>query len=298
MLRRIALSLHAQNTASSRTMKQIRIGGRLVDLSSPLVMAIVNITPDSFFERSRAQTQDDIRAQIQQHIAAGADVIDLGAYSSRPGADYVSDEDEFARLKNAFPAIREFSGIVPFSIDTFRSSIVQRVFDAVGDVIVNDITGGYGDDAMFDVVARCGLPYIAMHMRGTPQTMQSFVEYSDLVGEIIVYFATVLEKAKMAGIADVIVDPGFGFSKTLEQNYELMSQLEKLKILERPVLVGISRKSMVHKLLGIDARAAVNGTTALHAVALHKGADILRVHDVKEAKEAVAIAQALKYTVA
>lgn len=273
-----------KNTAN----KTYRFAGQLYDCNKPKVMGIINLTPDSFFSGSRSQAPYEIEKQAERHLLDGADILDFGAFSTRPGAMDVPIEEELSRLMMATDVIKSFDGQLPFSVDTFRSETVRRLFDKIGPFIVNDISGGHLDPDMYRTVTELALPYIGMHMRGTPQTMMEDTNYeSPMVDECIQYFARMIEDLKALGAADIFIDPGFGFSKTMEQNYELLSQLDRLAILQKPIVVGISRKSMIYRLLGTTPEDALNGTTALHAVALIKGADILRVHDVKEAVETV-----------
>lgn len=267
----------------------MRLNNKHIDLSKPRVMTIVNVTPDSFYDGSRTFTEEEIERRVAQAIAEGADMLDVGGYSSRPNADEVSVEEECARVCRAMKVIRRVCPEVAVSIDTFRAEVVQRVVADWGDCIVNDISAGEADSQMIPTVARLGLPYIAMHMRGTPATMQSMTDYSDVVEEVRSYFVRKLDELHSAGITDVVIDPGFGFAKTLEQNYALMDGLHRLSDLEAPILVGISRKSMIYKLLGCTPAEALNGTTALHLEALRQGAKILRVHDTREAVEVVKI---------
>lgn len=267
----------------------MRLNNKHIDLSKPRVMTIVNVTPDSFYDGSRTFTEEEIERRVAQAIAEGADMLDVGGYSSRPNADEVSVEEECARVCRAMKVIRRVCPEVAVSIDTFRAEVVQRVVADWGDCIVNDIAAGEADSQMIPTVARLGLPYIAMHMRGTPATMQSMTDYSDVVEEVRSYFVRKLDELHSTGITDVVIDPGFGFAKTLEQNYALMDGLHRLNDLEAPILVGISRKSMIYKLLGCAPAEALNGTTALHLEALRQGAKILRVHDTREAVEVVKI---------
>ena len=267
----------------------MRLNNKHIDLSKPRVMTIVNVTPDSFYDGSRTFTEEEIERRVAQAIAEGADMLDVGGYSSRPNADEVSVEEECARVCRAMKVIRRVCPEVAVSIDTFRAEVVQRVVADWGDCIVNDISAGEADSQMIPTVARLGLPYIAMHMRGTPATMQSMTDYSDVVEEVHNYFVRKLDELHSAGITDVVIDPGFGFAKTLEQNYALMDGLHRLNDLEAPILVGISRKSMIYKLLGCAPAEALNGTTALHLEALRQGAKILRVHDTREAVEVIKI---------
>lgn len=267
----------------------MRLNNKHIDLSKPRVMTIVNVTPDSFYDGSRTFTEEEIERRIAQAIAEGADMFDVGGYSSRPNADEVSVDEECVRVCRAMKVIRRVCPEVAVSIDTFRAEVVRRVFADWGDCIVNDISAGEADSEMIPTVARLGLPYIAMHMRGTPATMQSMTDYSDVVEEVRNYFVRKLDELHSAGITDVVIDPGFGFAKTLEQNYTLMSGLHRLNDLGAPILVGISRKSMIYKLLGCTPAEALNGTTALHLEAMRQGAKIVRVHDTREAVEVVKI---------
>ena len=267
----------------------MRLNNKHIDLSKPRVMTIVNVTPDSFYDGSRTFTEEEIERRVAQAIAEGADMFDVGGYSSRPNADEVSVEEECARVCRAMKVIRRVCPEVAVSIDTFRAEVVRRVVADWGDCIVNDISAGEADSEMIPTVARLGLPYIAMHMRGTPATMQSMTDYSNVVEEVHNYFVRKLDELHSAGITDVVIDPGFGFAKTLEQNYALMDGLNRLSDLEAPILVGISRKSMIYKLLGCTPAEALNGTTALHLEALRQGAKIVRVHDTREAVEVIKI---------
>lgn len=270
----------------------INVGGRLLDLSEPQVMGILNVTPDSFYAGSRKQTEEDIRARVEQIVAEGGTMIDIGAYSSRPGADDVSPEEEMARLSRGMRIVRELAPDMPVSVDTFRADVAKMAIEELGADIINDISGGELDKDMFATVARLGVPYILMHMKGTPQTMQMAPHYDDLMKEILLYFAEKVQQLRDLGQKDIILDPGFGFAKTLEHNYQLMNHIEELKVFELPILSGISRKSMIYKLLGGTPQDALNGTSVLNTLSLMKGASILRVHDVKEAVEVVKIVSA------
>ena len=267
------------------------LNGSLIDMSKPLVMGILNVTPDSFHDGGHYQTIDSIVSRAKQMVLEGASIIDVGAYSTRPGADEVSVDEELKRLLPALEAIKKVIPFFPISIDSFRSQVLQSVLSHFGPVIVNDISGGELDNAILHVVADNHLPYICMHMRGTPQTMQDNCEYKHLINDIIDYFSFKIRAFRQAGITDIICDPGFGFSKSIDQNFELLSKLEYLKLLDVPIMVGVSRKSMIWKTLQIEPSQALNGTTALHMIALQKGATILRVHDVKEAVEAITLYQ-------
>lgn len=272
----------------------INVGGTLMDLSVPRVMGILNVTPDSFYAQSRKQTEADIELRTRQMLAEGADMIDIGAYSSRPGADDVSPGQEMERLRHALAVLRRVAPDAVVSVDTFRSDVARMCVEEFGVQIINDISGGELDGNMFSTVAGLGVPYILMHMKGNPQNMQQAPHYDDLLTEMLQYFAVRVHRLHEMGVADIILDPGFGFAKTLEHNYELMHRLEDLHVLELPVLVGISRKSMIYRLLGGAPQDALNGTTVLNTLALQKGAAILRVHDVKEAVEAVKITNKMR----
>lgn len=265
----------------------LSVGGRLIDLSAPLVMGIVNVTPDSFFSGSRNTTEADVRRRVEEAVGEGAQMLDLGGYSSRPGAADVSPDEESERVALGMRIIRETDPEIPVSVDTFRASVVERVVERFGAVIVNDISAGELDPLMIPTVARLKLPYIAMHMRGTPDTMHQQTGYEDVTADVIRYFSHKVDELAAAGIDDIVVDPGFGFAKTVEQNFEMLGRLSDFRILGRPVLAGISRKTMIWKTLGITPEEALTGTTALHWECLRQGASILRVHDVKEAVEVV-----------
>lgn len=271
----------------------INIKGKLHYFHNPWVMGIVNVTPDSFYADSRTFDSQSIYNRIADLIEQGADAIDIGGYSSRPGAADVSAQEEYSRLASALEIIRKHFPDTIVSIDTFRADVARKcVLDWQADII-NDISGGIADPEMWNTVAELKVPYILMHMRGTPKTMQSLCDYSDVTADVIKDLAAKIDKMRQLGIADIIIDPGFGFAKTLEQNYTLMSELQEFKRLDMPLLVGISHKSMIYKALDIKPENALNGTTVLNTIALAKGADILRVHDVKEAKEAVKITKLL-----
>jgi dihydropteroate synthase len=267
----------------------MKLNNKHIDLSSPRVMTIVNVTPDSFYDGSRTFTEEEIERHVERAIEQGTDMLDVGGYSSRPNADEVSVEEEIARVGRAMRVIRRVCPEMVVSIDMFRAEVVRRTVAEWGDCIVNDISAGELDPQMITTVAELGLPYVAMHMRGTPATMQSMTDYDDIVEEVQQYFAQRLYTLCKAGIEDVVIDPGFGFAKTLEQNYQLMNGLGRLSDLGAPILVGISRKSMIYNLLGCTPAEALNGTTALHLEALRQGAKILRVHDTREAIEVVKI---------
>lgn len=266
----------------------LNIRGSLLDLSRPKIMGILNLTPDSFYDGGL--NNDPVMAlnKAEMLLAESADILDFGAYSSRPGAEHISEQEELERLIPVIKAVvREFPDAV-LSIDTFRSS-VARVAINEGAHIINDISAGEMDKAMFETVAALRVPYVLMHMRGTPQTMTGLTNYTDLTTEVCHYFAAKIDQLKQLGVKDLIVDPGFGFAKTPEQSFELLKNLNLLKITGHPILAGLSRKSMIYKTLGTDAENALNGTIAANTIALMKGANILRVHDVKAAREAITI---------
>lgn len=265
--------------------KTLNLKGNLVSLATPLIMGILNVTPDSFFADSRKQDEAAIDARIQQILSEGGDLIDIGGYSSRPDAAEVTPAEEMRRLEVALSLLQRHYPQVPVSVDTFRADIARRCAEEYGVAMINDISGGELDAQMFSTVADLHIPYIMMHMRGTPQTMQLHCDYTDLMEEIMRYFACKVEQLRLLGVNDIILDPGFGFSKTLAQNYELMAHLDEFKAFDLPLLVGVSRKSMIYKLLGGTPADSLNGTTVLHTYALLHGANILRVHDVKAAVE-------------
>lgn len=267
----------------------VNVGGRLVDLSEPQVMGILNVTPDSFYSGSRMQTEDEIRSRVERIVAEGASMIDVGAYSSRPGADDVSVAEEMSRLRKGLGIVRSVCPDAVVSVDTFRADVAKMCVEEFGAGIINDISGGEMDSRMFTTVAKLGVPYILMHIKGTPQTMQMAPHYDNLKREVMLYFAERVQRLRDLGQKDIILDPGFGFGKTLDHNYELMAHMEELKLFELPLLVGISRKSMIYKFTGGTPADALNGTTVLNVMSLLKGASILRVHDVKECVEVVGI---------
>jgi len=267
--------------------KYINVNGRLLDLSVPQIMGILNVTPDSFYADSRKQTEAEIATRAQQIIDEGASIIDIGAYSSRPNAEHISQEEEMKRLQTGLEIINRNHPDAVISVDTFRADVAEWCVKEYGVAIINDIAAGEMDERMFETVAKLRVPYIIMHMQGTPQNMQKAPHYDNLIKEVFLYFAKKVEQLRELGINDIILDPGFGFGKTQEHNYELMGCLDDFRIFELPLLVGVSRKSMITRLLNVSSEEALNGTTALNTIALMKGADILRVHDVKEAVETV-----------
>ena len=267
----------------------INCKGRLIDLSTPQVMGIINVTPDSFFDGSRCTSEEWVEKKLKLHLQSGATFIDIGAYSTRPGCVDVPVETEKERISMAMRVINKIAPDTIVSVDTFRADVARFAVEDCGVAIINDISGGMLDDKMFDTVADLHVPYILMHMKGTPQTMQDCCHYDSMMDEIIKYFAERVERLKLFGVCDIIIDPGFGFAKDLEQNYELMQRMDELKVFALPILVGISRKSMITKLLNCTSNDALNGTTVLNTIALSKGANILRVHDVQPAMEAIKI---------
>ncbi|MDR0573220.1 MAG: dihydropteroate synthase [Tannerella sp.] len=275
--------------------KGLNIKGKLFSLDKPVVMGILNVTPDSFYADSRQRNEATVIKRIETIISEGGAIIDIGGYSSRPGAAEATPEEEWSRLKPALKILEDGFPEIPVSVDTFRADIAKRAVEEYGVSIINDISGGAIDEKMFGTVAALNVPYILMHMRGVPQTMQQYVHYGDLPEEVMLYFAEKLQMLRLLGVKDVIIDPGFGFSKTLDQNYELMGYLNNFSvILECPLLVGVSRKRMIYSLLDSTVEESLNGTTVLNTYSLLNGADILRVHDVKAAVEAVKIVDKLK----
>lgn len=278
----------------SRTKKTLNLRGRLLMLDQPVVMGILNATPDSFYEGSRVSAMEAAVAQAGKMLADGAAMLDVGGYSTRPGADDVSEAEEIRRVVPVIESIlQQFPGAT-VSVDTFRASVAEAAVNA-GALMVNDVSGG-ADGQMFETVARLQVPYVLMHSRGTPQTMAQLTQYNDLLSDMLKFFMVKLHTAHKSGIKDVVMDVGFGFAKTIEQNYFLLRNLDYFRVLELPMLVGLSRKSSIYKKLGITADGALNGTTVLNTLALTKGAAILRVHDVKEAVETVKLHQLYEYS--
>ena len=271
----------------------INCGGKIINLSSALVMGIINITPDSFYKDSRALSTGEVLAKVEKMIADGADMLDVGAASTRPGSKIISPAEEQERL---LPMLKEIVKNYPeiiISVDTYNSDTAEKAINE-GAHIINDISAGRHDKNMFDLVSKLNVPYIMMHMQGTPENMQNNPEYSNIITEISLYFAEKINILRNKGVNDIIIDPGFGFGKTLQHNYELLGGLGYFRIHDYPVLVGFSRKSMINKVLEVNPENALNGTTVLNTIALMKGAKILRVHDVKEAKEAIKLVATLK----
>ena len=273
-------------------MHTLNLRGKLYPLDEPKIMGILNVTPDSIYAESRTSDDTHIAERVKQMMEEGADMIDIGGYSSRPGADDVTPQEEMERLRRGIRIVRKLYPEVPLSVDTFRADVARMCIEEEGADIINDIAAGMMDRQMFKTVARLGVPYIMMHMQGTPDTMQIAPHYDNLRREVMLYFAERIDRLCQMGAKDIIVDPGFGFGKTVAHNYELMNHLEDFNIFKQPILIGISRKSMIYKLLGGTPQTSLNGTTVLNTIALTKGAHILRVHDVKQAVEAKRIWQA------
>lgn len=274
--------------------RTLNIRGSLFDLSKPAIMGVLNITPDSFYDGGRYQRYDHILKRVEELVSEGAVFIDIGAYSSRPGARHLSEKEEYNRLKPVVEGVRKkFPGII-LSVDTFRAGIARKMVREYGVDMINDISAGRFDEAMSETIAALHVPYIIMHIQGTPANMQENPSYKNVTREILHYFSERVRELTRLGVADIIVDPGFGFGKTLDHNYELLANLDAFSMLEVPLIVGLSRKSMIYKYFGTTPDDALNGTTVLHTIALLKGADILRVHDVKEAMEAIALVEKVK----
>lgn len=271
----------------------INCKGQLIDLSLPKIMGILNLTPDSFYEGSRMKDEKSLLEKAEKMLKEGADFIDVGGYSSRPGADPVSTEEEVKRLIPAVELLVKNFPKILISADTFRSEVADKSIQA-GAAMINDIAAGNLDEKMMETVARHQVPYIMMHMKGTPDTMRSLNNYEDMLQEILYYFSEKIKLAREFGINDLIIDPGFGFAKNIQQNFELLDKAELFQTLESPILIGISRKSMIYKSLGCTPAEALNGTSVLNTIALQKGANILRVHDIKEAVECVKLVAHLK----
>lgn len=265
----------------------INCGGELLNLSQPKIMGILNIAPDSFYDGGKYASKEKILERVSTMINDGCDILDIGAYSSRPGAENITSDEELQRLLPILEIVRtEFSDII-ISVDTFRSELAKKVVVDFNVNIINDISAGNMDNKMFETIAGLNVPYILMHMQGNPQSMQNNPQYNNVIQELLNYFSEKVEKLKLLGVNDLIIDPGFGFGKTVDHNYQILKYLDDFKIFELPVLVGLSRKSMINKILDISSEEALNGTTVLNTLALINGANILRVHDVKEAKESI-----------
>lgn len=274
--------------------RTININGNLLEFNKPIVMGILNITPDSFYEGSRKQTEEQVVSRIQQIVDEGGTVVDVGAQSSNPTSELLSAETEIERLRFALGIVNKHFPEVMISVDTFYGDVARFCVEEHGVSIINDVSGGQIDPNMFATVAKLNVPYILMHMRGLPQTMQQLTNYDNFIQEIFYYFSEKVTTLNRLGVSDIIIDPGFGFSKTVDQNYELMASLKGFSIFDLPLLVGVSRKSMIYKLLDSTPAESLNGTTALNAFALQHGANVLRVHDVKEAVETIKIAEMLE----
>jgi dihydropteroate synthase len=271
-------------------------GGRLLDLETPLIMGILNITPDSFYKGSRYNSDSEILKSASEMLVQGADILDIGGYSSRPGAANITEEEESNRVLRAIKMVStEFPDAI-ISVDTFRAGVACRAVEECGAHIINDISGGEADSSMFDIIAKLNVPYIMMHMQGEPRTMQNNPVYDDVVADILKWFGDRIYKLRTMGVKDIIIDPGFGFGKISDHNFEMLRRLNEFSVAGLPLMVGISRKSMVWKTLGISPDEALNGTTALHAIALANGADILRVHDVREAVEVIKLIKKIRNT--
>ena len=278
----------------SKAPKYINVNGKLMDLAQPQVMGILNVTPDSFYAASRKHTELDIKQRALQIIDEGGTIIDVGAYSSRPNAKHITTEEEMDRLHFGLKIINETIPNAVISVDTFRADVARMCVEEHGVAIINDIATGQMDENMFDTIADLNVPYIIMHMQGTPQTMQKNPHYDNLLKEVLEYFAHKVGRLQELGVKDIILDPGFGFGKTVTHNYELLAALDEFSIFDLPILVGVSRKSMIYNLLDISPDEALNGTSVINALSLERGANILRVHDVKEAVEVVRIVNKMK----
>lgn len=274
----------------------INLNGRLIDLTKPVVMGIINVTPDSFFDGGKYKTEKKIIKRAEDILEQGGSIIDIGAVTTKPGADGISTKEELDRLLPAVKAVKKAFPEAFISIDTYRSWVALKVMEDCGPCIVNDVSGGNFDVHMFDTIGKLGVPYILMHIQGTPLKMQENPVYDDIIRDISMFFTDTVKKLNKAGVKDVIIDPGFGFGKTLAHNYELMNRLDSFKVFQLPVMVGISRKSMIYKLLNTKPEDALNGTSIANTLALMGGADILRVHDVREAVEAVRIINMVRST--
>jgi dihydropteroate synthase len=274
--------------------RSLNCGGKLLDLSAPKIMGILNVTPDSFYDGGKYDSTDKILKKVTDMISEGADIIDVGGISTRPGSEPVSEKEEIKRIIPAISLIRDnFPGAI-ISVDTYRANVARTVVKDYSVEMVNDISGGEMDKNMFETIADLRIPYIFMHMKGSPLTMQTQIHYEDILTEILDYFACRIDRLKVLGLNDIVIDPGFGFSKTIEQNFYLLNRLDTFHIFELPVMAGISRKSMIYRTLKSEPSGSLNGTTVLNTVALLKGADILRVHDVKEAVQTVTLLEKLK----
>lgn len=284
-------------TTASKFLKRkstINLDGKIIDLTQPVVMGILNVTPDSFFDGGKYKTEKKVLKRAEEILEQGGTFIDIGAVSTQPGQDGISTKEEIDRLLPAVKAVKKAFPEANISIDTYRSWVALKIIEDCGPCIVNDVSGGNFDEHMFDTIGKLDVPYILMHMQGTPLKMQENPQYEDIIRDISLFFTDRVKRLTKAGVKDVIIDPGFGFGKTLDHNYELLNRLDSFKVFQLPLLVGISRKSMIHKLLGSNPEEALNGTTVINTLALMGGTDILRVHDVLEAMEAVRIMNMLR----
>ena len=284
-------------TTASKFLKRkstINLDGKIIDLTQPVVMGILNVTPDSFFDGGKYKTEKKVLKRAEEILEQGGTIIDIGAVSTQPGQEGISTKEEIDRLLPAVKAVKKAFPEANISIDTYRSWVALKIIEDCGPCIVNDVSGGNFDEHMFDTIGKLDVPYILMHMQGTPLKMQENPQYEDIIRDISLFFTDRVKRLTKAGVKDVIIDPGFGFGKTLDHNYELLNRLDSFKVFQLPLLVGISRKSMIHKLLGSNPEEALNGTTVINTLALMGGTDILRVHDVREAMEAVRIMNMLR----
>ncbi|MCF6184070.1 MAG: dihydropteroate synthase [Bacteroidales bacterium] len=272
----------------------INCRGKLIELSEPKIAGILNITPDSFYDGGKYFSENSVKNRIKQLVKEGADIIDIGAFSSRPGAELISEKEEQKRLRFALDIIRKLYPDIILSVDTYRSEIAKFAVNNFNVDIINDISAGNFDAEMFDTIAKLNVPYIIMHMQGTPGNMQKKPQYKDVVKDLLKYFSEKIERAKKTGINDLIIDPGFGFGKTIEHNYQILSKMELFQLAERPILVGLSRKSMIYTLNNETPDDALPGTLALNMIALRKGANILRVHDIKETRQVIEVYKKMK----
>ncbi len=284
--------MEPKDTFFSRKLN-INCKGDLIDLSEPKIMGILNITQDSFYDGGKYSSSEEILAQVTKMNNEGADIIDIGAYSSRPGALDISAKEEIERLTSILDNIRNTFPDLIISVDTFRSEVAKEVVNNFNVDIINDISAGELDPKMFELIADLNIPYVMMHMNGSPQNMQNNPQYENVVESVISYFEEIINKLKLLGVKDVIIDPGFGFGKTIEHNYQLLNHLSDFRIFELPILIGVSRKSMIYKALDLSAEEALNGTSVLNTIAVLNGANILRVHDVKEAKQTIKLTSKL-----
>lgn len=285
--------MKCKNTILENTFT-INCKGKLLNFVQPIVMGILNVTDDSFYDGGNYKNDTIILKQVRKMLNEGADIIDIGAFSSRPGAKIISFENEETKLRKILKLVRGEFPEITISVDTYRSDIAKIVIEEFGVDIINDISAGSFDTKMFKTIAKLNVPYIIMHMQGNPENMQDDPKYDNVVQDLIKYFAVKVHELRNLGVIDIIIDPGFGFGKNIEHNYQIIKYLNNFKVLNLPLLIGVSRKSFIYKLLEIDPDNALNGTTALHALALYKGVNVLRVHDVKEAKEAIKIVEMIK----